>query len=324
MHDTHETSRLPAPRQAYPQLVRRLSEQSVRKHFDAYADISWDDPGLQIEPDDPRWILADGDPLGDTAWYRALPRVTQARLGLHLVAAQMKIGVHFENTLSRGLLELASEEPNGSPAFRYAYHEVIEEGQHSLMFQELINRTGLDVPGVAPIERWASRRVARLGRTFPELFFLFVLGGEAPIDFVQRRALARPGAHPLLERIMRIHVLEEARHLCFAQSYLREHVPRLGAFRLLTLRLRTPLIFKAMSEQMLRPPREIIGAYGIPDEVVRAAYGSLAHRRAVCDGLAPVRALCIELGIITPLLVPLWRALGIWDDGVCGLLPASL
>src|SRR3989454_8600620 len=34
-----------------------------------------------------------------------------------------------------------------SPEFRYVYHEVIEEAQHSLMFQEFVNRSGFDIPG---------------------------------------------------------------------------------------------------------------------------------------------------------------------------------
>ena len=34
-----------------------------------------------------------------------------------------------------------------------------------------------------------SRFVVLLGRFFPELFFMFVLGGEDPIDHVQREAL---------------------------------------------------------------------------------------------------------------------------------------
>ena len=38
-----------------PDLVRRLSHQSVVKHFDAYADIPWDDADYQVSPDDPRW-----------------------------------------------------------------------------------------------------------------------------------------------------------------------------------------------------------------------------------------------------------------------------
>src|SRR5438034_1260813 len=126
-------------------LLRRPSHQSVVKHFDAYADIDWDAADYRIAPEDPRWELGSDDALGATVWYRAQPQATRARLGLHLVATKMKIGTQFENVLQRGLLEFAWTLPNGAPEFRYVYHEVIEEGQHSLMFQEFVNRTGFDV-----------------------------------------------------------------------------------------------------------------------------------------------------------------------------------
>ena len=79
-----------------------------------------------------------------------------------------------------------------------------------------------------------------------------------------------------------------------------------------------------MAGQMLRAPQEIVDAYGIPDAVVREAYASPLDRQTVFGGLAPVRTLCAEIGVVTPALVPYWRMLGIWDDGVCRLQAASL
>src|SRR5207249_2089311 len=116
-------------------LLRRLSHQSVVKHFDAYADIDWDADEYRIDPEDPRWELGSDDVLGATAWYRAQPQAARACLGLHLVATKMKIGTQFENVLQRGLREFAWTLPNGAPEFRYSYHEVIEEGQRSLSLQ---------------------------------------------------------------------------------------------------------------------------------------------------------------------------------------------
>src|SRR5439155_13868515 len=110
----------------YQHLLRRLSHQSVVKHFDAYADVDWDAADYRIDPEDPRWELGSDDILGATVWYRAQPQATRARLGLHLVATKMKIGTQFENVLQRGLLEFAWTLPNGAPEFRYVYHEVIE------------------------------------------------------------------------------------------------------------------------------------------------------------------------------------------------------
>src|SRR5262249_38860075 len=159
---------------------------------------------------------------------------------------------------------------NGSPEFRYAYHEIIEEAQHSLMFQEFVNRTGFDIPGLSWWQRFGARQVVRFGRTFPELFFIFVLGGEDPIDYVQRTALrgGRPPP-PLLRRIMQIHVTEEARPLCFARPYLKEHAPRLGPVRRFILSRRAPFILAVMAQMMMRPSAQIVHTYGIPRAVIR-------------------------------------------------------
>jgi hypothetical protein len=298
--------------ETYRELVARLSRQSVAKHFDAYADIRWDEPEFRIDPEDARWELSPNGTLGGTAWYRAQPPGARARIGLHIVATFMRIGVQFESVLKRGLLDFATTLPGDAPELRYVYHEVIEEAQHSLMFQEFVNRSGFEVPGLPPLLRLATRQVIRFARTFPELFFVFVLGGEDPIDHVQREALRNEQpVHPLLRRIMQIHVTEEARHLCFARHYLREHVPRLGSVRRAALALRAPIILAIMAQLMMRPSGEIIRTYGIPAPVVAEAYGrNPRHRAQTIEAIAKVRGLCCELGIAWPWL---WARLGIWD-----------
>ena len=40
--------------------VARLSRQSVDKHFDAYADVAWDDPEMAIRADDQRFDITLG------------------------------------------------------------------------------------------------------------------------------------------------------------------------------------------------------------------------------------------------------------------------
>jgi hypothetical protein len=302
-------------RESYEDLVRRLAHQSVVKHFDAYADIPWDDPDYRIDADDPCWELSADDPLGRTVWYRTRPAGVRSRLGLHTIATFMKIGTQFENVLSRGLLEFALRLPNRSPEFRYAYHELIEEGQHSLMFQEFVNRTGFDVPGLAWWERIGSRRVVLHARRFPALFFVFVLGGEDPIDHVQRTML-QSGCeiHPLLKRIMQIHVTEEARHLCFARHYLRKTVPALPAPARAALAFGAPIILGQMSRLMMQVSPQIVRTYAIPRPVLREAYvDDPAHRRAKLDALRKVRSLLAELGVVTPWSRPMWRAVGLWE-----------
>jgi P-aminobenzoate N-oxygenase AurF len=300
----------------FTELLGRLSRQSVVKHFDAYADVDWDHPDNAIDPRDPRWELDSGNGLARTDWYRALPAETRARIGLHGITSNMKAGLQFENVLKRGLLEYAFRLPDGSPEFRYVYHEVIEEAQHSLMFQEFVNRTGLETPGLPWELRLGSRNVVGLARRFPALFFVFVLGGEDPIDHVQRTVL-RSGKdiHPLLERIMRIHVTEEARHLSFARAYLRNNVPKLPAWRRRAMAMQAPLILATEASVMLRPPRHLVRTYGVPDSVLHEAYGpGSQNRQDAKDSLRKVRTLLVELGLVTPPAKRLWQRLGIWDD----------
>lgn len=314
--DLPEEEQVRSPRrESYDDLVRRLSHQSVVKHFDAYADVAWDSPEFQVDPEDPRWELSEDDPLGGSAWYRSQPAGVRARIGLHTIASFAKIGAQFENVLQRGLLEYALRLPNNSTEFRYAYHECIEEGQHSLMFQEFVNRTGIDIPGLGWFERTASQRVVGHARRFPPLFFIFVLGGEDPIDHVQRMVLrsGRP-IHPLLKRIMQIHITEEARHLCFARHYLKRTVPKLGVIPRTILSIGAPIILGQMSKLMMQVSPQIVRTYGIPRDVLRAAYeNNEAHRQAKLEALRKVRELCDELGLVTPWSRLIWQGFGIWD-----------
>jgi hypothetical protein len=302
----------------YEALIRRLSRQSVVKHFDAYADIDWDSDEFRIDPDDPRWQLGEDDVLGATAWYQAQAAGIRSRIGLHMDTTFMKIGVVFENVLKRGLLDFASRLPNGAPEFRYCYHEAIEEAQHSLMFQEFVNRTGFDIPGLGRMDRYGSEMVVKLARKFPELFFIFVLAGEDPIDHVQRQALRtdRSRIHPLLLRIMQIHVTEEARHLSFARHYLRKHVPELSGFGKARLAFRVPIILGVMGKLMMQASPQIVRAYRIPKEVVAEAYErNPLHRQRMLEATAKLRALCVELGIINRWSWRMWRMMGIWPEG---------
>jgi hypothetical protein len=206
---------------------------------------------------------------------------------------------------------------NGAPEFRYLHHEIIEESQHTLMFQEFVNRSGLPVRGMP----WVLRRLAEtfvvpLARVFPTLFFLFVLGGEDPVDHLQRRVLADPDTtlHPLVERIMRIHTTEEARHLSFARKYMQRTVPELGFIRRLHLAVIAPLVLGIMARLMLLPSGDLVGHCGVPGDVVRAANGSRASRQLLKDSVAKTRRLFVELGLITPFSKTLWKAVGLWDN----------
>ncbi|MGH2786008.1 MAG: AurF N-oxygenase family protein [Actinomycetota bacterium] len=303
-----------ADKASYNRLIDRLSVASVEKHYEPYIDIDWDSPEMSIDPDDERWALPPIDPLGGHAWYQAQPPEIRAQIGLWRIAAAMKIGVQFENLLKRGLLAYALPLPNGSSEFRYVYHEVIEEGHHGMMFQEFVNRTGMPIPGLPPLLSLIAPAVVPLGRWFPGLFFFFVLGGEDPIDHVQRKMINRGDPlHPLVERIIRIHVAEEARHLSFARHYLRRRLPRVGWARRQIVGIAIPIILGIMARQMLAPSPSMIRRFKIPKDVIDEVYRNNPDARAeVSASLDKVRSLAYELKLINRVNRPIWKAFQIW------------
>jgi hypothetical protein len=114
---------------------------------------------------------------------------------------------------------------------------------------------------------------------------------------------------------MRIHVTEEARHLSFARGYLRTNVPKLPAWRRRAMAMQAPLILATEASVMLRPPRHLVRTYGVPDAVLREAYGpGSQNRQDAKDSLRKVRNLLVELGLVPPAAKRLWQRLGIWDD----------
>lgn len=282
-----------ANRGAFPAIAARLCEVSVRKAHDPFLDIPWDAPESKIDPRDPRFELRADDPLGATSWYASQEPELRARLGLEMLCQTTRFGIEAETTLSRGLLAWIEGGSQEASVFRYALHEVIEECRHSLMFRTFIDRSGSETHGYGMFNTWHAHYVVRIAPRFPELFFFYVLAGEIFVDADNRARLAhRSRLHPLVARIMQIHVTEEARHVRFAESFLREYMPRLRGPRLWWMRAIAPVILSGNAQVMLQPSAALQRRFRIPHPVMREAYGpGTAHRERVRRISEPVRAL---------------------------------
>jgi P-aminobenzoate N-oxygenase AurF len=279
----------------YHATLHRLSHSSISKHFHPYRDIDWDAPEHRIDPRDPRFCLREDSPLGQSAWYRGLPEATRVGLGLELQCQTFKYGIGLESALIRGMLEFVHDLPNGSNVYRYAMHEVIEECQHSLMFQEFIDRARCDPVPIMGLDAFVNRRVARAGATFPAFYFFCVLSSEIFIDDEQREQLKQPDLHPLLRAILRCHVTEEARHLCFARLYLERCVPSLSRTQRAWLRTMVPGSLRSSERMLMRPSPRLVRRYSIPREVLRDCFGpGTPHQQRMQRIAAPALALLSE------------------------------
>ncbi len=299
--------------QTYRERLQTLSEASVHQHFDAFLDIDWDHPDHAIDLSDERWILPQVDVLGRHEWYRALPQDEQIRIGIYRQANITKVGLQFEQVLIAGLMNYALQLPNGSPEFRYATHEATEECHHTQMFQEFVNRSGQDVGGGSRLFRTLAPLLPLTAGVVPFGFFFGVLAGEEPIDHVQKSVLrAGDDMHPLLQRIMQIHVAEEARHIGFAHQYLEHRAPRLKRHQRAVLSVLVPVVMRWLCDEILKPSRKARRDMGLPRSVVKDLYWERAEsRKMLRDLFGDVRMLAEDTGLMNPVSRRVWRLMKI-------------
>ncbi|MCV7061887.1 AurF N-oxygenase family protein [Mycolicibacterium vaccae] len=293
----------------YVDMLNTLSEGSVRRNFDPYTDIDWDSPEFAVTPDDERWILPATDPFGKHPWYQSQPRQKQIEIGMWRQANVAKVGLHFESILIRGLMNYAFWVPNGSPEYRYCLHESVEECNHTMMFQEMVNRIGADVPGMPRMLKWLSPFIPLVAGPLPIPFFFGVLAGEEPIDHTQKNVLREGKAvHPIMERVMAIHVAEEARHISFAHEYLRKRVPRLNRRQRFLLSLNVPIIMRVLCQAIIVPPKAFWREFDIPRSVKKEIFfGTPEARQFLRDMFGDVRMLCHDTGLMNPFAKLMWR-----------------
>ncbi|MVU81528.1 diiron oxygenase [Nocardia sp. ET3-3] len=303
-----------AEAQEYANKLLLLSEGSVNKHFDPYEDIDWENPDFDANAKPERWILpASADPLGRHPWYLALSDERKIAIGKYRQANVAKVGLQFESILISGMVNHTFSLPNGDAEFRYCTHEMSEELNHTLMFQEMVNRIGADVPGMGPLVRQLRFLGVPIAVLFPNLFFMAVLAGEEPIDHIQKDIL-RSGeeVHPIMRGVMSIHVAEEARHISFAHEFLKQHVPEGNVANRFVLSIAMPIVMFILGRSIATPPKKFFREFDIPEQVRKELfYGSKEAKQVFSDYFIDVRALATEIGLMNPISKRVWKLFGI-------------
>jgi hypothetical protein len=299
--------------EAYRATLQQLSDASTHgPHFEAFKDIAWDAPRMRVD-DSTTWVLPDIDPLAKTEWFRSLPAERQSEVARIRIAAMIKTGSQFEQLLLLGGTQFLMGLGNENPEFRYFMHELTEETHHIQMFQEFTNRVAPEIHGCPSWLLDIMPTVANLGSTAPAVFFQIILAGEEPIDHVQKSIMRSGGTFDLLDRIMQIHIAEEARHIGFAHAWLEQYVPGMDRRTKYVMGLLTPLIMRIGFTAIMVPSRQDAELMGVPAKVMRQAYSTSnpAFAKLLSDSAADVRALCEQTGLLNVTTRWAWKALGV-------------
>lgn len=228
--------------------AERLLRSTADTLLDGDIDIDWDAP---VDPDK-AWLTERRGTLYGTRLWERLSREEQLTLGRAEAVAVLSYGIVAEQQLCMNLLRTMYAVPDWTaPEMLYSMSEVGEEARHSTMFGRLINK--------AEMPAWSAagpvNMLLRLMGFVPHgpLIYAITLIVEEILDRVQREACADENVQPHVRQMMRIHILEEARHITYARTELARAVARCGPLSLAVNRVLVAVIVVAVMPTLIDP-----------------------------------------------------------------------
>lgn len=281
----------------------RLLKGSVRKSYAPVVDIDWQAP---IDPDKfflpPRVVSLYGTPLWDS-----MSREEQIELSRQELANTLSAGIWFENILNQALLRKMMHQDPTSTSTHYELTELGDETRHMVMFGKAIDKIG-----AKPVRPRLYQRM--IINTLPFFFrgsvlWVAALVGEEIFDSLQRQMMDDPELQPMVQRLMRIHVTEEARHIQFARDGLRQRTPSMRWYTrawVANLNGVGGYFFRYLFTNKVQYAR-----VGLDARAARRIARASAHRREVqVSGFAPLAAFLEEVGLMGRIGRRMWRRSG--------------
>jgi hypothetical protein len=278
----------------------RLLKGSVKKSYAPIVDIDWDAP-----PDPDKFFLpAKTVSLYGTPLWDKMTREQQIELSREELVNTLSAGIWFENILNQALLRKMMHQDPTASATHYELTELGDETRHMVMFGKAIERVG--AKPVRP-KRYQRMIINALPFAFQgSVLWVAALIGEEIFDSLQRQMMDDEELQPMVQRLMRIHVTEEARHIQFARDGLRKRAPHMGRInRMWVANLNGVggLFFRYLFTNPV-PYRRV----GLDGREARRAARTSPHRHEVqVIGFAPLAAFLEEVGLMGPIARRLWK-----------------
>ena len=285
------------------EFAQRLLKGSVRKSYVPVVDIDWDAP---LDPDKyylpPKSVSLYGTPIWD-----AMTRDQRIELSRQELVNTLSAGIWFENILNQALLRKMMHQDPTSDATHYELTELGDETRHMVMFGKAIERVG-----AKPVRPRYYQRVIINALPFAfqgPVLWVAALIGEEIFDSLQRQMMDDDELQPMVQRLMRIHVTEEARHIQFARDGLRKRVPTmrwLPKFFVANINGVGGYFFRFLFTNKVQYRR-----VGLDARKARRMARNSAHRRETqIGGFAPLAAFLDEVGLLGPIARRMWRRSG--------------
>jgi len=282
------------------EFAERLLKGSVKKSYAPIVDIDWDAP---LDPDKfylpPKTVSLYGTPLWDD-----MSRAQQIDLSRQELVNTLSAGIWFENMLNQALLRKMIHQDPTARATHYALTELGDETRHMVMFGKAIERVG-----AKPMQPRLYQRmiINALPLAFRDsLLWMAALIGEEIFDSLQRQMMDDPDLQPMVQRLMRIHVTEEARHIQFARDGLRKRAPHMRRINKLWV-ANINGIGGVFFQYLFTNPTPYRRVGLDPREARRAARRSPHRHEVQIAGFAPLAAFLEEVGLMGRVARRMWK-----------------
>lgn len=227
--------------------AERLLRASAKHTYDPDVHVDWD---AALLPD--RYFLPPHRcSLYGTELWETMTEAQRIELSMHEWADILAVGVWSETILMYMLVRESYRRDPSDPRTQYILTEVADECRHSVMFGRVIAK--LDCP------HYGARRWGRLagGAFMAAATRLAAYTGalivEEWADALQREMMADKSLQPLAQQVSRVHVMEESRHISYAEHALEELWDRQPRVARSAMRLCAAVIASVVSMQMGGP-----------------------------------------------------------------------
>lgn len=197
-----------------PALVHTLNDDSLPYH-DPLGKLNWEGVAR-----DAWWLPPEALSLSGVPAFERLPLADRQRLShfelVHVLETALWLESLFIARLGRGL------DATADPALKIRYlHEIREEAGHSLMFLELMARSGVSIPAAHAHRPRIARYVGRHAPADGLLFWATVMVGEElpnRLCAMVRAAIEHATVSAVVYRMVELHMRDEARHIAHARA----------------------------------------------------------------------------------------------------------
>lgn len=275
-------------------LVRQLSRNST-PYFDPLTRIRWDQLGTEHP-----WLPDAALSLYSVPAFAALAPAQQRRLSQLEFLNFIDAGLWLEGIFLERIARAARRHAGDRTTLRYRLHEMREEAGHSLMFLDVMERSGMSLPAALRRRQPLAQAVGRFAPMESSLFRCAVVLGEEIPDRLNRFIRQHPqGVCPAIVEVCTTHIIDEARHIAFARELLEPRLAALGPLTRAALRVPLQQLLRQFVRVFYYPPAALYELAGLYPgrHWARCAWENPARAHFVQQCIGPTLAIFAHRGL---------------------------